>query len=562
MPLPTPDIGKLQLSGIGQILAGGKLRIPPYQRAYAWKKQHVRTLLGDLSKAIGTDEPQYFLGIVAIAERDEWCRDVIAGQHRLVTSTILIAAIRDFFYSRHDQERYEAIEHRYLYECNPDAAEPTPKLILQDHDHGFFEKRVLSRPGSVGRDVAPSRKSQDRIALAAEIVASHVTDLARSRDDPCQTLLDWLEFLTSRAVVVVVRTPDHPSGIIDFKTVRERGVGTRVADSVRTHLFQRAGGRFAEVKHCWTSMFRAIEATGDDGDVADYVLQLWSSWNGPTRLADLPARLKQTTSGEQDAADFARLLSRSARSYSAIISPADPLWDRFGSNARACVTALNVLDAEWLRPILLAALQMFSVSQISESLEALVSGAVRHLMAGSDGRLATKPFCDCARDIWTGSVKDARGLAVRLSRIVVPDNEFKELFATRTVSRPPVARYYLHRLESRVGGTAHIRLRPSDGDDVNLEHVVPRNPADGWDHLGPPTHQRYCWRLGNLALLDSAANSWVANKPFEFKRRIYAGSGFRLTRMISRYDRWTAAQIEERQRFLAELAVEAWPVGV
>ena len=70
--------------------------IPSYQRPYAWTEEETDTLFEDLYDFY-INEPSdenYFLGsIVLIKEDDKPHADVIDGQQRLTTLTILLAAI-------------------------------------------------------------------------------------------------------------------------------------------------------------------------------------------------------------------------------------------------------------------------------------------------------------------------------------------------------------------------------------------------------------------------------------------------------------------------------------
>ena len=69
-----------------------EFQIPVYQRPYAWDLEQVGELLDDLVEAMGRgeDEP-YFLGsVVLIKQGDDPKSDVVDGQQRLTTLTMLL----------------------------------------------------------------------------------------------------------------------------------------------------------------------------------------------------------------------------------------------------------------------------------------------------------------------------------------------------------------------------------------------------------------------------------------------------------------------------------------
>src|SRR4051794_12375284 len=93
------------LDGIGHLLSDKKLEVPRYQRPYAWTDKHVGDLYLDLSDAKDRGETEYFLGSIVTIGRGTERLEVVDGQQRLATISILFGAIRDYFYDTGDLER-------------------------------------------------------------------------------------------------------------------------------------------------------------------------------------------------------------------------------------------------------------------------------------------------------------------------------------------------------------------------------------------------------------------------------------------------------------------------
>lgn len=64
--------------------------IPLYQRHYNWEHEQCKTLFQDIKK-----DAKHFTGSVAIKLQSNECYNVIDGQQRLTTVTLLMLAIRD-----------------------------------------------------------------------------------------------------------------------------------------------------------------------------------------------------------------------------------------------------------------------------------------------------------------------------------------------------------------------------------------------------------------------------------------------------------------------------------
>jgi len=127
-------------------------RIPRYQRPYAWKIEQAETLLDDLLGAVGdlndnTDDlDSYFIGsIVVVKDENKPDADVVDGQQRLTTLTILLAAIRSIY---RDQDSKQEIT-GYIY------LRGKPLIKMPDHFHlTLREKDALFFQEMIQKDVS------------------------------------------------------------------------------------------------------------------------------------------------------------------------------------------------------------------------------------------------------------------------------------------------------------------------------------------------------------------------------------------------------------------------
>src|SRR5579859_4982026 len=174
----TLDEIKIQLDGIAHILSDNHLSVSRYQRSYAWEEKHVTDLFKDIATAIQQNENEYFLGPIVITGDSKECLEVVDGQQRLATTTILLGAIRDYFYTSGDKERANHITTHYLMDSDLWTQEIVPRLRLNEIDHNFFCKRVLTVPDDPSRNSLPDRDSHHRIREAAVLARQHVKRIA------------------------------------------------------------------------------------------------------------------------------------------------------------------------------------------------------------------------------------------------------------------------------------------------------------------------------------------------------------------------------------------------
>src|SRR4051794_21037532 len=120
---------KIKPEGLGHALEDNRLAVPIYQRSYAWKDEHVKDLFQDFGRAI-RDDSEYFLGTIVTTPAPSERPEIIDGQQRLATTTILLAAIRDNCLKSGDKEGGEIIEKKYLMSREFATREPDPHLRL------------------------------------------------------------------------------------------------------------------------------------------------------------------------------------------------------------------------------------------------------------------------------------------------------------------------------------------------------------------------------------------------------------------------------------------------
>jgi len=214
--------------------------------------------------------------------------------------------------------------------------------------------------------------------------------------------------------------------------------------------------------------------------------------------------------------------------------------------------------------MLLSTLAHLRMEEVEKLLRLLISWSVRLLVVGGlGGGVIENNYCLLAQAIRNGKLKTAREVASQANKSFVPnDGIFQESFRSIRVSKTKLVRYYLRVLELQGKGISQHELLPNpDPSELNLEHILPENPAKGsWSQFSEEERKAYTRRIGNMLLLTERMNSKLRNDPYDEKCKIYAKSDLILTKEVAKYGEWTKEVIEERQKALAELAVRAWNI--
>ncbi len=546
--------------GLGTALKRYRLRVPPNQREYAWTRDKVTQLFKDFAKAINEDGP-YFLGTLVTIPRGDAALEVVDGQQRLATTAILLAAIRDYLKDKNEDLIVQSIDDEFLSGIDRGERTRVPRLTLNIDDNELFTRLIT---GQLEAGYVPVRESHERLLKAREEARNHVQRVVSALDvrEHGDLLNQWISFLEHRALAVLLKVPNDADAFKMFETLNDRGLRTSQADLIKNFLFSRAGSRMNEVQTRWSLMRGALESASDDPDITiDFLRHALILQKGPLREADVYDAVQDIVRSEPSAATFASTLEGLANVYVATFNSEHERWNVYPDSVRRAIEVFNLFDIKPMRPVIVAVANRFTPNETAAAYRFLVTLGVRLIIASSTRTSSVElPLEDAAKEISEDSLRTAQELAGYLSILTPGDKEFRAAVETMRVSNTKLARYYLRSLEMTAKDESEPWFVPQDDKAViNLEHVLPRKVEGNWPGFTDEDVRQLTTRLGNLALMRASDNSDLRSQAFAIKRDVYAASPYLLTTMIADATDWTGAEIDARQKRLAELAVKTWP---
>jgi len=555
---------KFDYKGIGEFIIRGRLRVPANQREYSWEKENAQELCADLGDAIRNSEDTYFLGTVVVTNSQNKL-EVVDGQQRLATITMLIACIRDLFIESDDITLADSIETQYLYRVDIGTEDVEANLILNTRDHDFFLDHVLRREDQREPDKSGNVASNELIKECAAEIRKHMKGLIAPLGGSAQKelLKEWLTLIQEKAKVIVLEASDDANAYMMFETLNDRGLKVSKADLVKNYLFGKSGGRINESKDHWYSMVAALEASGVDDSVIDYLRYLCTLSYGLTRERELFKVIKGHANSQSGVIGFGSQLKLMSVDFAAIMSPEHSKWNNYPSTIRRSLITLSVFDVAQIRHLVLSVAHHFEPKEADLAFRMFISWIVRLIIASSGkvGRVEDTYAKLAHRVHIDPTFRTAHALNREIRPTLATDTEFEAAFANSRVSKAKLARYYLDTLERQLAGEDAPELVPNDDSlAVNLEHVVPKNPKDRWGKISIDEAMTLTSRLGNQALMLRTDNEDAGNEDFSAKKEFYERSAFKFTEQIAEYDEWNADTINDRQNKMAETAVKCWPL--
>lgn len=542
--------------------------IPPYQRPYAWTTEQASELLTDLLAFLGNDSQSieevspYFLGsIVLIKGEDSPEADIVDGQQRLTTLTILLAVLRKSLEASVQSKytEFAAGLTKYIYEKG-DLIVGTPnrfRLKLRERDEEFFRKYIQDETGLDGLlqlDKAQLTDSQKNIRENAEYFSKTIINL------PEEQRVLFLQYLMKRCFLVVVTTPDLDSAYRIFSVLNARGLDLKTSDLLKAEII---GAIPAEGQEKYTKIW--------EGEEEDLGRETFQELFAHIRMIYRKAKLRETVPNEfrkhiQPQNNPQKFIDEVLKPYSdslEIIKDSNYQSDKNADAVNSLFRWLNQIDNfDWVPPAILYLSQNSQfpdkLQQFFTDLERLAAGLMISRADINDrieryGRLLT-------------AIEEKANLYTADSPLQLTSDEASQVMKTLDGDLyllKRIRQYVLLRLDSALAQGEATYHYPT----VSVEHVLPQNPSEGsiWLNWFPVEEERarYTHHIGNLALLSCKKNAQAQNYDFDEKKKRYFAtskgvSPFALTTQVLQKTEWTPTIINQRQKELLQKLKTLW----
>lgn len=227
--------------------------IPDYQRPYSWEEEHIKQLFDDLYEFYQrkTDE-SYFLGSIVVIKKDHQPQaDVVDGQQRLTSLTILFATLANSL-----NGKYKESIAKYLQQPE-DLAESIPaqpRLILRKRDKDFFKKYIqdleVNKIEALTIEHDCKNDAQKNIVKNALVLLKAIPEKLKNEEE----VFDFFKFLIQKCCLVVVSTPNQKSAFRIFSVMNNRGLDLLPTDILKADLIGKIQTNQDEYTQKWEDL--------------------------------------------------------------------------------------------------------------------------------------------------------------------------------------------------------------------------------------------------------------------------------------------------------------------
>ncbi len=547
---------------LDQLLADPSIYlIPDYQRSYSWTTKEAGQLVDDVMLAAtesrSPDDPDggYFFGAVLLMERpredegdaESHVCDIVDGQQRLVTLTILLAVLRDL---ADDRGLPIASLLSPLIRTGPRRTGADAFRIRPRGEEGAFLAKYVQRTGASLEmpDEDHPTESQSRILAVRE----HFAEVLHDIDDEDLERLARFVVTSCHFAVVTTRSIDRAHRI--FSVLNERGRPLARNDILKAQIL---GALEPEARpgaaQRWDAMEKLLDGAFEE--LFSHIRAI----EGPARGTIISGIGTAVDAVGGPQAFFDNVLEPYARIFAAIRFPA-----RRNGLSPAVNRHLDYMtwlgSFEWIPPLMLF---WRKYERDAARLEAFLarfdrlSFGLRLLGIGADKRLARNAAL--LQRVREGQSIDAPDSPLEFTREECRNIHYnlRNMHARSQLT----CKLLLLRLNDELSGDPQ-RLDPTN---YTVEHVLPQKPGRNsqWRVWFPDTEVREAatQSLGNLILVTRDQNDKARNLEFSRKLEAYfarPGDVPWITREIETLTEWRQEQIDAREKRLLEALNALW----
>lgn len=555
-------------------------QVPVFQRSYAWDTEKAIALLDDImtrwadgrddtgGAAAGHSVAPYFLGAVVFLDKSDpdalgdqeagsagarKLYDIVDGQQRLITLTLILAILRDLALG--DEAFSDADELRRAVVTDARTSDGTAATVLapRPEDALFFWDTVQSDGATLGdSDDEPMAASLKRVvenrdALRLKLVAV----------DPEQRG-DLGRFVLDSCPLISARTNDIENAFDIYLKLNVTSEDLAPADIIKANALSRCTSEAEErrLDQVWMQCERGLGAKR-----FEELFSFIRTMHGDTRKPILPENLRLLAE-KPGPGDFVEgVIEPGARWLKRVRSAADADNAEDADIRRWLIYLGWVGHSEWV-PVVMSWFERHDTNKrrtlaFLQTLDRLVYGLLVLGFGQSRRAIRFRRIVVALRD------NDAFESIPEMSLTADEQRMILYHMSTDLHGRSrQTCRLVLQRIEDHIGGL--LTPRPQTG--WTIEHILPRRAgrSQAWANAFPDAEARQIAirLLGNTALVSSQDNGSARNADFAEKQAIFfrrdGPHPFQITQELSELPAWTQTELAARDARFMNIVRELW----
>lgn len=544
-----------------QLMGNGlRYEIPKFQRDYTWEYEQWDDLWQDINLLECNEESEHYMGYLVLQTSNNKNFQIIDGQQRLTTMSILILAVLKALNNLVENQidpvdnlkRKENLLNSYIGYIDPVTLISNNKLKLNRNSDDYYRQQMVLLKELPLRNTNTSEKHmRDCFNWYLEKIQKKITT--------GENLAGFIDSLVDKLFFTVIEVSDQINAFKVFETLNARGVQLSSSDLLKNYLFSVVDetkphiSEIEELEKIWSKIVGKL----GENKIEDYLRYFWNSYNKTVSKKNLFKTIKTNILTKEKVFELVRELMNKADIYLAIQSPEDIFWKDY-PEIKSALTELKLYQIRQTNSLLIIAYSKLTIAQFKKITQICSIISFRYnVIGGLNPNAQEEIYNSIALEIYqTGSfkIKD-------FQPIYVSDINFENDFATKsfknTSRNHKIVKYLLTKIEEY----KFKNEISTDSDLYNIEHILPESADETWGEFSQEEIDRSVYRIGNMTLLEKKLNKIADTKKFGDKITFFKQSNCQITQEISEnYEIWNESIISSRQRNLAKNAKSIWRV--
>lgn len=564
---------KTENNSLRKLLGNGLFyKIPRFQRDYSWTLEQWEDLWTDILNTIkdpSQEDDSHYMGYLVLQSTDDKTFEVIDGQQRLTTLTLIILAVIKNLQRLIDEknepeqniQRINQIRQTYIGYLDPVSLVSKSKLTLNHNNNDYFQHYIIPLEKLPQRGF---KASEHLLRKSFEWFDAQVSSLLKSVVSyKGQYLAKFVEDLSDALFFTVITVTDELNAYKVFETLNSRGVRLSSTDLLKNYLFSvldtnsEAQYELDILEKRWLQMESRLQSE----KFPDFLRVYWNSKYKLSRHSELFKTVKNNVKDRVGVFDLIKGLESDLDNYLALISP--ELSD-FSESDKNNLALLRMFRVRQPYPLLLSAKREFKQKEFSSLLRAIVVITFRYNTIGSYSPTdQEKVYCAVAEKISSNEILDLKDVWSYLKPIYIDDERFYLDFCCKSINTSDsrsrkLVRYILCLIEKNISGTS----LDFTSDSLNIEHILPQNAPDGWNGFTSEACMEMVYRLGNMVLLQPSKNRDIGVEDYSEKIKVLSECTIKTTQLVANnYKEWSPEAIDSHQKDMALKAKLIWSVS-
>lgn len=549
--------------------------IPRFQREYSWDKKNYQEFLEDmLGNLIIKDgrisSSQYFLGTMLFignfAEGTEQEIQVVDGQQRLTTITILFSAMSDIFLTLGEQTLSRQL---FAYIMTEDDDGNEVRILKSKTSYPFFSYFIQDKEKKMSPDA--TTEEEHCIKETYEYFRAQLTEaklksmLKRKHGSEIVEALSEIDVLKAlrdqvlNSTFISISTTDREQANKIFEILNAKGKRLAYIDLIKNKIFEVLNkvepADFAE--ETWKNIKETLSFGKESVGLATFYQHFWSSKYKKISSNKLYEAFNSTIKkSETEYTEFIKELLKNAKIYMQIVNPKREDYNNrkeyFGIvQSLSCIN--NYFNVVQVRIALLALFDtkqrgIVDFTMLRDTLSCLENFhfAYNAILANRTNRLE-KIYSSFAIALRKSQTKAEAKCVIR-DKLVAPLDElfptfdsFSEKFVALSFTKKDKVsnvktKYAINKLNSLYSNNEVF------ANDGTIEHIIPEK------------EQGNTLNIGNLILLEDNLNVEAGHENYANKCAVYAKSNYIWVKnFVAQHEQWDSSMIEQRAKEMAKV---------